>query len=230
MISKMQWSEDEILQMEKYFSTGIGEMTLYQRLHKLNPKRTYEAMMRQIRRMKEKGYAKNKNIALEKLRIGYLDIETTGLNANFDYIVSWCIKPEGSNKFDYGIITKKEICDDYTFDKRLVIELCKSFENYDVLYTHFGSDRKFDVPFIRTRAYDWKLEHLLPNYMEAFIMDTWPIARNKLKLHSNRLDVIADLLDIKTKKTKVLPRIWREAKVGRANALNYVFDHNKKDV
>ena len=110
-------------------------------------------------------------------------------------------------------------------------ELLDAFNNYDVLYTHYGSDRRFDLPFIRTRAYANGLEHKLPGYMDKFIMDTYPIARNKLKLHSNRLGVIADILGITdVKKTQLSPKIWMLASAGHPKALAYIQDHNKKDV
>ena len=122
----MYWTKEEHKQMERYFTSNVAEMTLYKRLFKLNPKRTYEAMMRRIRQMKSSGWIKNKDAAIDKLRIGYLDIETTNLKGNFGYILSWYIKKEGKNEYDYSVITKKEIMD-YKFDKRLVIELLKSF-------------------------------------------------------------------------------------------------------
>ena len=103
-------------------------------------------------------------------------------------------------------------------------------KNYDVLYTHYGSDRRFDIPFIRTRAFVHGMEDKLPRYMEQFIMDTYPIARNKLKLYSNRLGAIASTLKIKNIKTSLDPNIWVLASVGHPESLNYIVDHNKKDV
>lgn len=226
----MGWTTEEKKELEKYFKSNITQMTLYNRIHKLNPKRSYESISRTIRKMKENGWIKNKDSALKNLKIGYLDIEASGLNGNFDYIISWFIKERGKNSYDYAVITKKEIFN-YKFDYRLVKELLKVIKKYDIIYTHYGSDFRFDFPFIRTRAYDNGLEQYLPNYMEHFLLDTYPTARMKLKLHRNRLDVIADALRIEdVRKTPVLPRVWRNAKVGDPKALEYVKDHNKKDV
>lgn len=226
----MQWTVKEQKLMEKYFKTSMREMTLFKKLTELNPKRTYEAMMRRIRSMKYDGWEKTQDMAQEKLRIGYLDIEATNLNADFGVILTWYIKTRGKNEYFFDCIKKSELFN-HTFDKRVTESLLKAFEHYDVLYTHYGSDRRFDLPFIRTRAYVNCIEDMLPNYMEKFIMDTYPIARNKLKLHSNRLGSIAGMLGIdNVKKTPVTGDKWMKAMYGNEDALNYVLVHNKRDV
>lgn len=225
-----RWTIEEQEQMDKYFTTNITEMTLYKRLHNINPNRTYEAMMRRLRRMREQGYVRNKDVAIKKLRIGYLDIEATNLNGNYGFMLSWYIKTKGKNEYKHSVIKKGEIYN-YSFDKRLVEELLEALKHYDVLYTHYGSDWRFDIPFIRTRAFRHSIEDKLPDNMEKFIMDTYPIAKSKLKLSSNRLGTIAELLGIKNvKKTSVDPDVWERAIAGDPKALEYVRDHNKKDV
>lgn len=225
------WTEAEKKELVKYFDTTWTPMTLYKRINKINPERSYEAVMRAIRRYKsENNYKKKCDEALKKLRIGYLDIEATNLNANFGFILSWFIKKEGEEKYDYGVITKKEIFD-LTFDKRILTELLKALDNYDILYTHYGIDGRFDIPFIRTRAYVHNIEHMLPNYMEKIILDTYMTARRKLRLHSNRLDVIATTLGIKNiSKTRLDPTIWTKASAGDKKSLEYIKKHNKIDV
>ena len=226
----MRWTKDETDLIESYFTTSITELNLYNKVQMLNPNRTFEAVMRMIRRYKEEGYERNRAKILKKLRIGYLDIEATNLNGNFGMMLSWYIKREGKNEYDNSVITKKEIFN-YNFDKRLVKELLEAFKNYDVLYTHYGSDRRFDLPFIRTRAYAHNMEKSLPEYMENFIMDTYPIARNKLKLHSNRLGSIAEALGVNgVVKTPLSPRQWQLATAGQPKALEYISLHNKRDV
>jgi uncharacterized protein YprB with RNaseH-like and TPR domain len=224
------WSNPEQKEIEKYFSTGISEMTLFKRLHKLNSQRTYEAVTRRLRHMKEKGWNKDSAKALSKLKVGYLDIESTALNASFGFMLSWYIKAEGKNEYDFAVITKKEI-QDHEFDKRITKELLEAFKKYDVLYTHYGADRRFDIPFIRTRAVIHGLQDELPGYMEKFIMDTWVIARNKFKFHSNRLASIADVLGIEeVKKTPLSVKQWLLASTGDEKALGYIVLHNKRDV
>jgi uncharacterized protein YprB with RNaseH-like and TPR domain len=226
----MYWQQDEIELLKTYFTGSISEMNMFAKLQTINPDRTYEAMMRQIRRYREEGYERNRAIAIKKLRVGYLDIESSSLNADFGMILSWFIKREGKNQYDYSVIKKSEIFD-YSFDKRVVEELLKAFANYDVLYTHYGADRRFDIPFIRTRAYAHNLQDKLPKYMDNFIMDTYPIAKAKLKLHSNRLGSIAEAVGVTcVKKTPLSGKTWQLAVAGHPGALAYIVKHNKADV
>jgi len=223
------YSPAEVDLIHSYFAGTMTMMSLYERIIHIRPDRTYCGLITKINRLRLAGHRKPKEQALSLLRTGYLDIEATNLEANFGHILTWVIKVKGEEKYDMGIITKKEIFD-YEFDKRIVKELLMAFANYDIIYTHYGADRRFDLPFIRTRALYWGMGDLLPKHAEKYIMDTWPIAKNKLKLHSNRLDVIARALNIKdVEKTALEPEIWQLARVGEPKALKYVLDHNKKD-
>jgi uncharacterized protein YprB with RNaseH-like and TPR domain len=205
-------------------------MTLYLRLQEIGNRHSYESMCRKIRKMKAAGHTRKLDDAKAKLRVGYLDIEATHLSANFGFILSWYIKYDSLDQYDCSVITKREIFSE-KFDYRVVKELLEAFQNFDVLWTHYGADRRFDLPYIRTRAYAHGLEHMLPSYQDKFIADTWPIARNKLKLHSNRLGSIAEALQITdVSKTPLSGPLWVKAAVGNAEALAYIADHNKADV
>ena len=225
----MNWTEDENRQLGDYFNGKINAISLFGKIKKINPSRTYESVMTRIRHMREEGWIKKKEFATGNMITGYLDIEATQLNGDFGYMLSWCIKTAGKNEIHTSVITKKEIFD-YEFDKRLVIELLDVLKHYDIVYTHYGADGRFDFPFIRTRAYAHGLEESLPNYQEKYIMDTWPVARMKLKLHNNRLDSIAEAVGVKTKKTPLSAKTWCLASVGEPKSLKYIVTHNIKDV
>jgi uncharacterized protein YprB with RNaseH-like and TPR domain len=223
------WTEEEVSLLSKYFTSQMTELALFSKIKSINPLRTFEAIKHKIRRMKEEGLDKPLDIAKKNLRVGYLDIETTNLHANFGYILSWVIKPKDSNKYDFGVITKKEIAN-YTLDKNILLKLLETLKKYDVVYAHYGTDRKFDIPYIRTRAFVHGVENKLPQRMELFIMDTWIIAKNKLRLHSNRLDVIGNVLGVTTKKTPLDPSTWQLAAIGHEESLKYILKHNVNDV
>ena len=224
----MKWIKDEILLIEKYFKSSISELILFNKILNINPNRTYGAILRKIYEYKAKGYAKQ--IHLKKLRVGYLDIECSNLNADMGLMLSWFIKVKGQNTYYSSIITKKELFDQ-TFDHRVVTDLLKALQHFDVLWTHWGKTRRFDIPYIISRAYKNNLEKMLPQYMEKFVMDTWDIAKNKLRLHSNRLDSIGSLLNIKNiKKTPLNTDIWVKAMYGCTKSLEYIYVHNKRDV
>ncbi len=227
-MTKEKWSKEELLEVERYLKTTITLPTLFARIFKINPERTYEAVAHKVRRIRDG--EKYKETAMSTLRVGYLDIEATDLETPPGFILSWYIKKAGKNEYKYGIITKKEIFNE-DFDKRIVKELLLAIQNdFDILYTHYGSDWRFDVPYIRTRAIIHGLEDLLPRRMEKIIRDTWPIARCKLRLPNNRLDTIGDALGVATKKTPLSLNTWQKAMVGNKEALEYVRQHNKRDV
>lgn len=231
MVKRMNWSNEERELLQKHFNTKWTQLTLYQKIHKINPFRTYESITRELRRMREKGgFVRDSETALLKLRIGYLDIEATNLVASFGHMLSWYIKRRGKNEYDCGVITPAEIRGG-EFDRRITKELLEAFKNYDILYAHYGGDRRFDIPFIQTRAIIHGFGKDLPQPMERFIADTWVICRNKCKFHSNRLDAVALTLGVRNvKKTELNPDIWMRARTGDKTAIEYVALHNKRDV
>lgn len=225
-----RWSDAERELLVRFFSANWSPTTLFFKIHALNSSRTPDAVGREIRRYREQGWEKSREVAMRKFRIGYLDIETTNLNATFGHMLTWYIKEKGHNRFDSAIITKKEIFD-LEFDKRITIELLAALKKYDIVYTHYGADWRFDYPFIRTRALAHGIEDQLPKRGELFLRDTYPLAKKKLRLHSNRLDAIAEALNITDiKKTPLSGKTWQLARVGDPDALEYVAKHNKHDV
>jgi len=160
----------------------------------------------------------------EDIKRCFFDIETTGLQGNWDFMLTYSIKPEGEDKILCGSVTKKEI-DEGIFDRRLVKECINDLMKFDRVYTFYGS--KFDIPFLRTRALEMGID--FPMYGSLSHKDVYYIARYKLKLHSNRLASVCDLLGIKGK-THQNPTTWRLASGGNKKALDDILDHNKWDV
>jgi len=103
-------------------------------------------------------------------------------------------------------------------DRRIVETLVDHFWKYDRLVTHYGC--KFDIPFIRTRALIHNI--LFPEYGYIWHTDVWRIARNKLRLNSNRQGSVARAIQ----GLQVQFGGARE----RKEALDYVLQHNEYDV
>lgn len=156
-------------------------------------------------------------------KMGYLDIETSTLNANNGYILSWCLKEKGGEIFS-DIITKKDI-NSYNFDLRLLKNLLSILIKYKIIVTYYGDG--FDIPFIRTRA----LIHGLtfPAYGELYTFDLYWTVKNKLKLTSNSLDSACNALGIEGK-NHIDWKTWNKAAVGNKEALAEVLFHNQEDV
>lgn len=163
--------------------------------------------------------------ALGGWRVGFLDIETTGLGADFGHILCACIKPSVKSSIltlrldDYKGY-HKDLCNDLL----LVKDIRAAMDEYDVLVTWNGDN--FDLPFIDTRL----VVHGEKRAPLVHSIDLLPICRKKLRLNSNRLDSVAVALGLVHEKTKLQPQIWQRASHGSKVDLDYIVDHCKADV
>ena len=171
-------------------------------------------------------FQKSEETSPIKERIGFLDIETTGLNANWDYVISYAIK-DGDNFFG-RTLTRRETLNWELLDKNLMREFCEDVKKFDRLIVYWGKDRRHDVPFLRTRSLKWNLR--FPFYKEVLLIDCYDMARGKLRLHRYRLENVAQFLSIPAKDHRLDADIWQKAKLGHRPSLNYVWEHNKEYV
>jgi uncharacterized protein YprB with RNaseH-like and TPR domain len=155
---------------------------------------------------------------------GYLDIETSGLQADFGFMYCWSIKVADNDKIYWDIITPEEIHNG-TLDKRIMKSLIETLKIFKRVYTFYGTE--FDVKFARTRALYHGLDFIPYGLVEH--KDVYYMSKRLLCIHSHRLEATADLMEIKGK-THLEPRYWVMANTGNLEALGYILDHNKKDV
>ena len=163
-------------------------------------------------------------------RVGFCDIEASNLVATFGIAYTYCIKPAGGEIIGRSIGLR----DLYNgiYDKRLIQQFIEDAKNYDRLIFHYGENGRFDIPFLRTRAVLWGLK--FPEYKCQYVSDTYPILKNKFRLHSNRLETACDFFGIDSKGHKLKPDIWLKMITGNKKlmkqALDYIMVHNKEDV
>ena len=69
-----------------------------------------------------------------------------------------------------------------------------------------------------------------PVYKEIRHTDAWKVARKKLKLHSNRLGVVAPFFGIEAKGHPLNGEVWLKCLSGNKEALDFVMTHNIEDV
>ena len=162
----------------------------------------------------------------QRKRIGYLDIETSNLDADFGIMLCYCIKDGSSNKILEGVLSKKEAIHATAPDKRLVEQCIKDMLKFDLIYTFYGT--KFDLKFIRTRAVAMNLD--FPLFGTIKHKDIYYIVKNKFKLHSNRLEVACNELLGHSNKSHFDGNIWRQAVQGDTKALGYILSHCQNDV
>jgi uncharacterized protein YprB with RNaseH-like and TPR domain len=158
-------------------------------------------------------------------KIGFLDIEASNLKANFGIMLSYCIKPLGSDDILFDVMKKRDFTKGI-LDKRVVTNCIKDMLKFQKLIGHYSS--RFDIPFIRTRAIHLGIE--FPKYGDILQIDTWRMAKDLLCLHSNRQDVVAETLCHENIKTRIDPKHWLLALQGDKKALDYILHHNKMDV
>lgn len=157
-------------------------------------------------------------------KIGFLDIEFLGLQANYGILISWVIKPENSTKILFDCLRKKD-----KDDKRIVASCVVAMRQFDRLVGHYGKNSYCDVPYLRTRALKHNLD--FPKYKEIYFTDVYPMAKNLLKLHSNRQACISEALRGITEKTRIKANDWLDAIMHRdKKSLNYILEHNIIDV
>lgn len=182
---------------------------------------------------------KEKYLHYDIKKIGYLDIETTGFDAEFQFMLSWAmyvrdVENPKKNYLVWDVLSMDEImgkikAGKIDLDKPLLETLFKEMKDVDYLVGHyFAGWNKFDMPFIRARAAMNKMKYPFKHKQKRYA-DTWKMSHMLYKIHAYRLDAVGHLFGIKTKKTIVDSKKWFQAKFGYKPAMKYVLDHNKKD-
>lgn len=158
-----------------------------------------------------------------ELKEGYLDIETTGFEADYHHILTYVIKYRGEDKYETGQITKEDL-ESGEFDKRVCKKLITDLNKFDIIYTYYGTG--FDIPFMRSRCLHWELE--FPEFGTIQHKDVYYITKRLLKLHRYSLASATRFLGIEGK-NHVLGKKWMLARLGNKAALKYVMYHNVID-
>jgi len=166
----------------------------------------------------------------ENPKIGVFDIETAwGFNADSGFMLCYVLKEYHKNKIYSACITKKDVDAylqyDIPIDKRISSILVKDLKVFDVIVTFNGT--RFDIPYSRTRLLKHGLD--FPKYGYIKHIDLYYLVKYKLKLSRNSLESACRLFGIEGK-NHVDFEIWQRASFGDEKALEYIFDHCKRDV
>lgn len=156
-------------------------------------------------------------------KILFLDIEATNLSASMGYILAIGYKWAHEKKakvLSLADYRGKKVTD----DRKLLEAFEPIFKEADIVVHHFG--QYYDIPFLQTR----RLIHKMKPLPVAQQVDTWRIAKKRLKFHSNRLDAILKSLGCPYEKTPLNGNIWVDASAGDRNALKYIVKHCYWDV
>ncbi len=161
----------------------------------------------------------------QEAKILFCDIEATNLDANFGYIL--CIGYKWAHEKKAKVISITDFSNhkkDCTSDVEVLKAFRPIYEAADIVVWHYGE--RFDLPYIQTRM----LMNGMKVMPEASSVDTWKIAKYKLKLNSNRLDTVLKALECKYHKSPVDGKMWIRATAGDPKAIKYVVDHCYYDI
>lgn len=167
-------------------------------------------------------------------KIGVLDIETTGLWADFGYVLVAIMKDIETNEYQ---VFRLDETDSYRnaenrkhpeFWRRVDRELLRNFrqeyEKYDIIIHFNGS--WFDIKFLNTRL----IKNNLPVLPPMKQLDIYSIARYKLRLRSKRLDALKEFLEIDEEESGHQWEYWQMAANGIREGFDFVENHCRKDV
>jgi len=173
-------------------------------------------------------------------RIGYVDIEATNLKAQVGHILSIVnvVRDVIKNKIvetrvyemskkEHDDSVKRGVMDP---DKRIVEEFFEDTLDNDLLIGHWFHGRKrFDMPFLRTRAMLMKIDNHIPNYGYWRFGDTWRLGSQTLNSLGYKLNTLGQITGSPVEKTKLSGEMWWLASKGDKKRMKYVVDHNVKD-
>ena len=157
-------------------------------------------------------------------KVGFFDIETSNLKANYGICFCYCIKTQNKDEIKHRTITRDELLKD--LDRGVIAQCIKDLSEYDRIITFYG--KRFDYPFVRTRALAHNLD--FPIYGQQFHDDVYFIIKHKFCLNSNRMEVACRTLLGETEKNHVDANYWIRALQGDKKSLSYILDHCKRDV
>ena len=161
-----------------------------------------------------------------KPKILFFDIESCGVNAlhaDLGFLVVFGYKWAG-DKTAHALLPTRDELRNFD-DKRIVTEASKLFAEADIVVAHFGS--VFDRRMLQGRLLIHKLEPIPPTKMR----DTCMIARSVANFSSNRLKHLANILELRHKKTENgWPTSWFEVMKGNMKALGEMAEYCRHDV
>lgn len=177
------------------------------------------------------------------MRSAVMDIETTDLSGvGGGILLCVCIRPLATHRtrvFHIGMY-RYDPSPDYGFferqEKDLLTEVSGELERYDLLIGH--NIDKFDIDFLRTRAYRlkvaWGHQHFTYDTMRAFGRTGYRTVLNHFGKPSKSMAMVADFLGLDQLKTAIYPVEWWSAiwgkEIERTEAINNIVDHCKRDV
>ena len=154
------------------------------------------------------------------------DLETTGLAADFGYILCAGIKPYGRPATVLRIDDFPLYQKDPSNDKALVAAFVKEITKYSIAISWNGV--RFDMPFLVSRMIAHNMDVRCLTTIKQ--LDLIYAARYRMRLRGNSLAIVREHLQTSDTKTPLTGRIWAQAAAGNKKALDFIVKHNLQDL
>lgn len=153
------------------------------------------------------------------------DIETSGFDADWDILLSACIKPYGQDTIVFRADNYPEWMENRADDRKITMAIAAELRKHAIVVGHYSE--KFDVKFIRAKMFRHGLEPLPP----MFAIDTWRIAKNNFKVSNRRMKSLSIFGQIPMPKEEPSGDRWMRASFGGdKDAMDKIVQHNIDDV
>jgi len=157
-------------------------------------------------------------------RIGFFDIESTGLEGDWAFTVCFSIK-ELDGPIISHCITPKDVKDE-VWDKRLLQKLALELRKFDRLVTYHGF---FDNTFTRTRSVKFGIEEY-PAWGEINHTDLYQIIKHKFNFSRRSMKNVCGFFGIDGKESPITRDAMFAVRAGHQWAIDYFLKHNIEDV
>ena len=159
-------------------------------------------------------------------RMGFFDIETTGLTAIMGRLLSCSIADNFGNLVTGTILDYpgKTIIDDSALAEWYRDQL----EQYDILVG--WNSKMYDVPMLNARLMRWGKRPMRGDMMHADIMWKARASSSGLRIGSSKLDNVAKFFRTKNQKSEIDWDTWTLAGTGDPDAIAEVTRHGRADV
>lgn len=153
------------------------------------------------------------------------DIESTGLKADFAFLLSAAFHVVGEPKVKLLSLSQYgKRGNPLVHEEELVRDVLEEMAEADILLTYFGT--RFDIPFMNTKA----LEYRFPFPPPVPHIDLFYTVKSRLNLSRKSLQNVGYVMGLSHEKTPVEGKLWKAASAGNREALALIEAHNEADV
>lgn len=158
-------------------------------------------------------------------KLGVMDLETTGLDADFGRILCGTVKTLGGTSKTFRIDKTSTYKKEPWNDVELAVALRNELNKFHGVVGY--NSLNFDWPMLNTRLLTAGYEPINPSVQ---VIDPIWVVRSRMKLGRNTLDRLLSVLKCDEQKLHVGPEVWQRAGAGSKKDLDLIVKRNVSDV